>query len=61
MGRLHFIRVDTHLDSSELIELAEQIEAGFAAKGRPDDKTILLTMASWLGSVEIEGTNGYLV
>ena len=61
MGRLHFIRVDMNLDCSELIEFTEQIEAGFVAKGRPDDKAILLTMASWLGSVEIEGTNGCLI
>jgi hypothetical protein len=54
MAKLHFIRVDTHLMTSELVELAEQIEAGFVAKGRPDDKVILLTMASWLGSVEID-------
>lgn len=54
MAKLHFIRVDTHLVSSELAELGEQIEAGFVAKGRPDDKVILLTMASWLGSVEID-------
>ena len=53
MGKLHFIRVDTHLVSSELAELAEQIEVGLAAKGRPDDKVIILAMASWLGSVEI--------
>jgi hypothetical protein len=57
MAKLHFIRVDTHLITSELAELAEQIEAGFVAKGRPDDKVILLTMASWLGSVEIEDSN----
>ena len=54
MGKLHFIRVDAHLITSELAELAEQIEAGLAAKGRPDDKVILLTMASWLGSVKID-------
>ena len=53
MGRLHFIRVDMNLDCSELIEFTEQIEAGFVAKGRPDDKAILLTMASWLGSIDI--------
>lgn len=57
MARLHFIRVDTHLCQSELQELAQQIEEGFKAKGCPDDKAILLTMASWLGSVEIEDTN----
>jgi hypothetical protein len=54
MAKLHFIRVDTHLVTSELAELAEQIEAGFVAKGRPNDKVILLAMASWLGSVEID-------
>lgn len=54
MAKLHFIRVDIHLSTSELAELGEQIEAGFVAKGRPNDKAILLTMASWLGSVEIE-------
>lgn len=54
MGKLHFIRVDTHLVSSELEELARQIEEGLTAKGRPDDKVILLTMASWLGSVKID-------
>lgn len=54
MAKLHFIRVDTHLVGSELAELGEQIKAGFVANGRPDDKVIILTMASWLGSVEIE-------
>jgi hypothetical protein len=57
MARLHFIRVDTFLSTEELEELCNQVEAGFKAKGCPDDKAILLTMASWLGSVEIEGTN----
>jgi hypothetical protein len=58
MARLHFIRVDTPLMTSELEELCNQIEAGFKAKGCPNDKAILLTMASWLGSIEIEDTNG---
>jgi hypothetical protein len=57
MGRLHFIRVDAPLITSELEELCNQIEAGFKAKGCPDDKAILLAMASWLGSVKIEDTN----
>jgi hypothetical protein len=55
MARLHFIRVDDlQMSTSELLELTEQIEAGFKAKGCPDDKAILLSMASWLGSVEID-------
>ncbi len=54
MARLHFIRVDAPLCTSELLELTEQIEAGFKAKGCPDDKAILLSLASWLGSVEMD-------
>lgn len=57
MARLHFIRVDTPLHTSELEELSKQIEAGFKAKGCPNDKAILLAMASWLGSVKIEDTD----
>lgn len=57
MARLHFIRVDAHLHHAELEELCNQIEAGFKAKGCPNDKAVLLAMSSWLGSVEIEGTD----
>ena len=55
MARLHFIRVDdVQMTSSELLELTDQIEHGFKIKGCPDDKVILLSLASWLGSVEID-------
>lgn len=56
MPQLHFIRVDLPLDTTELEEFCKQIEAGLAFKGRPDDKVICLSMASWLGSVDIRKT-----
>jgi hypothetical protein len=54
MARLHFIRVDAPLCTSKLLELTKETEAGFKAKGCPDDKVFLLSLASWLGSVEID-------
>jgi hypothetical protein len=54
MARVHFVKVDLPLDRTESAELNEQLEKALKASGRPNDKVIILSFSSWLGSVEID-------